>query len=214
MPGRVAARVVDERGRELDQALEQLPLGEVARCPSTPARAARGRGRSRPGRRPRGRARAARAPVAPPGIGRYAFARRPGRMRSRRLGVGQRMPPGSGGTGRARSRRTADARELVEAGAGRRSPRRAACQCATSPSPRRQHSQIGRPLTSAGKSISPVEMSRSVMSISTSRATPACIWSMRPCMPRRRSRICSAAPAVGVSPSARRQRPRPGRAAR
>ena len=44
-------------------------------------------------------------------------------------------------------------------------------------------------------------MSRSVMSSSTSRATPACIWSMRPCIPSRRRRIFSAAPAVGVSSS-------------
>ena len=49
------------------------------------------------------------------------------------------------------------------AAAGRRSRRRARATSSTSSSPRRQHSQIWRPLASAGKSISPVSISRSVM---------------------------------------------------
>ena len=60
-PRRVAADVVDVRGGDLDQALEERPLGGIVACPSRPARAPRAPRRSR-----RARRRPARPPAPPP----------------------------------------------------------------------------------------------------------------------------------------------------
>ena len=87
----------------------------------------------------------------------------------------------------------------------RRIRRASSCHHSTSPSPSRQQSQTWRPLTRAGKSMRPVSISRRVTPSSSIRATPACIWSMTPCI-RRRSRRRSSAPGEIAGPRRTRVR--------
>ena len=172
-------------GRELDQALVQRALGEIVGAhPGRLEQLVRleevaplvGRGRLVEG------AAARRAPGA-------AGTPSPGRPG----GWSGGDPTAVGGRGGSGRRRGADGSPgSVTSGrpapAGRRTRRSSSCHHSTSPSPRRQHSQIWRPLASAGKSIRPVSISRRVMPSSSIRATPACIWSMTPCIRSRRTR--------------------------
>ena len=122
-------------------------------------------------------------------------------------------PPAASSCVRARIRRGRAGRRAGRPAAGDpRTPRPGRARRRRPTRPSRQHSQTWRPLARAGKSSSPLGMSRRVIDRSSSQATSACIWSTMPRIRSRRRRSSgssSARSSSSSSGSAWRRPPRP-----